>query len=66
MLSLPTLANLLHYWANFYHCKWPNIGHTDWDNDVFRKNSFVQFQYLKIIKLESIEIEKEFLKKVLF
>ena len=21
----PTLANLLHYWANFYCCKWPNI-----------------------------------------
>ena len=21
----PTLANLLHYWANFHCCKWPNL-----------------------------------------
>ena len=21
----PTRANLLHYWANFYCCKWPNL-----------------------------------------
>ena len=21
----PTLANLLHYWANFHCCSWPNI-----------------------------------------
>ena len=23
--SKPTWENLLHYWANFHFCKWPNI-----------------------------------------
>ena len=23
--SQPTLVNLLHYWAKFHCCKWPNI-----------------------------------------
>ena len=39
----PTLANLLHDWANFHFCKWPNIENnlTIWSHWMDGTDSFV-------------------------